>query len=78
MTITKKHFHLRRTSTRAVKKKEPQIDITKANLIPQYTSLENLYETNPKNLPLGEKYTRGLPESTCIDKFENAKKLVEV
>lgn len=78
MTISKKHFCLRRTSTRAINKKELHVDISKANLIPQYTSVENLYKTNPKNLPLGENYSRGLPDSNCINRFENAKKLAEV
>lgn len=77
MTISKKHFCLRRTSTRAINKKELHVDISKANLIPQYTSVENLYKTNPKNLPLGENYSRGLPDSNCINRFENAKKLAE-
>jgi len=78
MTISKKHFYVRRTSTRAINKKEIQVDIAKANLIPQYTSVENLYKTHPKSLPLGEKYTRGLPNPACIDRFESAKKLSEV
>ncbi|CAO0802972.1 unnamed protein product [Mucor circinelloides] len=77
MTISKKHFYVRRTSTRAINKKEIQVDIAKANLIPQYTSVENLYKTHPKSLPLGEKYTRGLPNPACIDRFESAKKLSE-
>lgn len=79
MTLSKKHFHLKRTSTRAVSKQnDVQVDIAKANLVPQYTSVENLYQTHPKSLPLGAKYTRGLPNSACIDRFESAKKLAEV
>ncbi|KAK4513097.1 uncharacterized protein ATC70_000135 [Mucor velutinosus] len=78
MTISKKHFHLRRTSTRTINKQDDtQVDIAKANLVPQYTSVEKLYKAQPKSLPLGPKYTRGLPNPACIDRFESAKKLAE-
>ncbi|KAF1805983.1 males absent on the first-like protein [Mucor lusitanicus] len=78
MTISKKHFHPRRTSTRAISKQNDiPVDIAKANLVPQYTCVENLYKRQPKSLPLGPQYTRGLPNPACIDRFESAKQLAE-
>lgn len=78
MTISKKPFYIRRTSTRTVNKttSPTPTDVKNVPLIPQYSSLESLYE--PKTLSLGNQYTRGLPNPTCIERFESAKHLAEV
>lgn len=78
MTISKKPYYVRRTSTRTANKAASPLplDVKNVPLIPQYSSLESLYE--PETLTLGNQYTRGLPNPTCIERFENAKQLAEV
>jgi hypothetical protein len=79
MTISKKQFQIRRSSTRALSKEiSPTSTKTLADLglFPQYSSVEALY--NKEKPSLGKQYTRGLPDSKCIDRFENAKHLAEV
>lgn len=82
MTISKKQFQIRRVSTRAVNNTSGlKLDIGSKSsipIVPQYSSVETLYKRSPKSLPLGNDYTRGLPNSTCIDRFEHAKHLAEV
>jgi hypothetical protein len=82
MTISKKPFQLRRVSTRAINNTSGlKLDIGSKSsipIVPQYSSVEALYKKNPKTCPLGNLYTRGLPDPACIDRFENAKQLAEV
>lgn len=78
MTISKKQFQIRRTSTRALSKETTPlpINLKELGLFPQYSSVDSLYKNEQKSL--GKQYTRGLPDSKCIDRFENAKHLAEV
>lgn len=82
MTISKKQFQIRRVSTRAINNTSRlKLDIGSKSsipIVPQYSSVEALYKRIPKTCPLGNLYTRGLPDSACIDRFENAKQLAEV
>lgn len=73
MTISKKQYQVRRTSTRAIH--NPKID-THGPFVPQYSSVETLH--SGRGIDLGEEYTRGLPRQQCLDRFENAKHLAEV
>jgi hypothetical protein len=77
MTISKKKQfqQVRRSSTRAAIV-NPKLVVDIGPFIPQYSSVESLYGHN--KLHLGQQYTRGLPDSKCIDRFENAKHLTEV